>query len=121
MIAGKANDAFHKMLMIRVRKFENDDVTALQLAIRKKFLVPGAGAAENKLIHQQMVADQQSLLHRWRRNLEGLYDKRSSKQGENYGDQKRFQIFGNRGGVAVRVMRARPSCCGLFRHAELIS
>src|SRR6266478_5286491 len=112
MIAGKANDAFHKMLMIRVRKFENDDVTALQLAIRKKFLVPGAGAAENKLIYQKMVADQQSLLHRWRRDLEGLHDKGSSKQGENHGDQKRFQIFGNRG-VATRVVRGRRCCCGL--------
>src|SRR5438067_13899722 len=86
MIAGQTNHALHKMLVIRIGKFENNDVPALQSTIRKKFFVPRAFAAKQELVHQKMVLDYESFLHRWRRNFESLHDTRGAKKGQNQRD-----------------------------------
>ena len=57
MISRQTDDALHVMGMIQVWIFENDDVAALQRTIRQELFVPGAVAAEDKFVDQQMVAD----------------------------------------------------------------
>src|SRR5258707_252151 len=58
------------------------------LPYRQHFFVPGPGAPENKLVHQQVVTDQQRAFHRRRRNLESLYDETSAAQGQNHRHQQ---------------------------------
>src|ERR1700722_14809113 len=57
MISRQTDDAFHVMGMIQVWIFENDDIAALQRTVRQKLFIPGAVAAEDKFVDQQMVAD----------------------------------------------------------------
>src|SRR5437879_5619446 len=44
-IAGQSNNAFNEMLVIVVRIFENDNVAALERAVRQKLFVPRVTAA----------------------------------------------------------------------------
>jgi len=74
-IARQTDDAFDEVLVIREGVLEYNDIAALQLAVGQHFFVPGAGSAENKFVHQQVIADEQRAFHRGRRNLEGLDDK----------------------------------------------
>src|SRR5260370_42220005 len=56
-ITGEDDDPLHEMLVIGVRVLENNDVTALELAVRKYFFVPSSGPPKNKVDHQKLVAD----------------------------------------------------------------
>src|SRR5260370_14785445 len=60
-----------------------DKLAALQFTVGQNFLVPGARSAENELIYQQVVANEQSAFHGSRGDLEGLNDKAGTKQGQN--------------------------------------
>ena len=62
-IAGEANDAFHEMRMILIRKFEDDDVAALQVAVWKKLFVPVAAAAKDEFVDEEMIAYEEGLFH----------------------------------------------------------
>ena len=64
MIPRQADHSFHVMLMFSIRVFENNDVAAFQLTIGQHFFIPSPGPAENKLVHQQVVADEQRAFHR---------------------------------------------------------
>ena len=63
VVAGQADDALHVVGVILIGIFEDDDVAALQRAIRKNFFIPRAVPAENKFVHQQVVANQERALH----------------------------------------------------------
>ena len=55
------------------REFEDDDVAALGIADRQETSVDKRElGAVNELVDQQMIADQQRILHGARRDLEGL-------------------------------------------------
>src|SRR5690348_12959065 len=79
MVSRKTDDSFHEMLVVGIRVLENNNVAALQLTIGQNFFVPSPRSAENELIHEQVVADQQSAFHGSRGNLESLDDKASTK------------------------------------------
>ncbi len=87
-ISRQADDALHEMLVIGIGVLENNDVAAFQLPVRQHFFVPGPGSAENKLVHQQVVADQQRAFHRCRRNLKGLYDETCAEERQNHRHQQ---------------------------------
>jgi hypothetical protein len=55
------------------RIIKNDDVAALYFAIGEK-MAPEAITAEVEFVDQQVVADEQSVLHGLGRNLESLHD-----------------------------------------------
>src|SRR5580692_3287207 len=78
-VAGNSNHALDVMRVILKRKFKNNDVPAADFAIRKKMVVPMSAPAENKFIHEEVIADQKGGLHGLRRNLERLHDKRGAK------------------------------------------
>src|SRR5207237_7702321 len=71
--------------------FENDDVSALDLALRKKG--KARAGRKNKFIDEQMIADRDRILHRAGGNLDGLNDKGHAKQSHDYRDDRRFEIF----------------------------
>ena len=87
-VARQADHALHKVLMFLVREFKDDDVTALEWAVGQNFFVPSAGAAKNKLVDQQMVADQQGAFHGSGGHFEGLRNKSRAKQGQNHGNEE---------------------------------
>src|SRR2546426_762775 len=82
--------------MIRIWKFEHDDVAAFEGAIWKEFLVPSSSAAENKFVNQQVIAYQQRLFHGRRRNLECLHHESGAKKRKDHCNQQRFQVLRNR-------------------------
>src|SRR6516164_10187838 len=96
MVTRKSDDPLHKVLMIGVGIFENDDIATSQRAVWQKLLIPGPRSSENELIYQQMVADQQGPLHRRGRDLKGLHDKAGSEEGKNHRYQERFHVLGKR-------------------------
>ena len=68
-------------------------------------VVPMSAPAENKFIHEEMIADQKRRLHGLRRNLERLHDKRRAEQRQDHRNQKRFDVLAHRGGMRFRAMR----------------
>src|SRR5262245_33412986 len=87
--------------MLLVGKFKDNNVAALQIPIRQYFFVPRTSATENEFVNQQVVADQQRTFHGSGGNLESLHDKRRAEQREDHRNQKRLQIFGESGLLAV--------------------
>src|SRR5579862_4338867 len=73
-VSGNSDDPFNKVLAGMNRVMEHDDVAALHLSVRQE-VTPEAAISEMQFIYQQIIADQQSFLHRLRRNLERLHDK----------------------------------------------
>ena len=49
--------------------------------------------AENEFVHEQVIADEKVVLHRGRRNLEGLNDERRSEQRQDDRNDERFEIL----------------------------
>src|SRR5882724_3725056 len=92
VISRQANDALHEMRMILIGIFEDNDIAAFEIAVRKKLFVPVAAAAEDKFVDQEMIADEKRFLHRRRRNLEGLNNEAGPEKGKNHSNQKRFEI-----------------------------
>src|SRR5271169_6570766 len=88
VVARQSDEAFHKMLMVGIRIFEDDDVAALQWPVWQKLFIPRTGAAKNEFVHQEMIAHEQRALHRGRGNLERLNDKAGAKEGEDDRDQE---------------------------------
>ena len=107
VVAGEADDALHEVRMILIRKFEDDDVAALETAVGKKLVVPLAAAAKDELVDEQVIADEQGAFHGLRRNFEGLNNETGAEEGEDDGDEQRFEIFGERGLIQVYVSRRR--------------
>ena len=93
MVAWQTDDPLHKVLMIGIGIFENNDVAAFQGPVRQKFLVPRARSAENELVYQQMVADQKRAFHGRGRNLECLHHKTGAKQRQNHGNQQLLHVL----------------------------
>ena len=64
VISRQPNHAFHKVWMVLVGIFENDDVPALQRPVRQKLVVPLPPPSEDELVHQQVIAHQKRPFHR---------------------------------------------------------
>ena len=89
-VAGHADDPLHHIhaSRCRVRMQEDHDLAALRVAIGKQRPHPRSLGRKLDAVHEHMVADQQRVLHRTRRNLERLHHKRDDEQS---GDQHRRQ------------------------------
>ena len=107
-IARQSDHAFDEMLGRIQWVAKNNDVSAADLAIGKQ-LAPSSAPAVMDFIHQQVVADQQSLLHGFRGDLEGLRQKGYVKERDDHrqaqplreqqpaGDSRRLSPARNRG------------------------
>src|SRR5204863_456439 len=80
------------------------------------------GWREDELVDQQVIADEQVLLHRSGRNLERLDDERADEEGEDDGDDDRFEVLADRRllevarrhSVSVPIFKtARNASCGI--------
>src|SRR5262252_4805523 len=49
--------------------------------------------AEHEFVYQQVVADEEIVLHRGRRNLECLNNERRTEKRKNYSDDERFEVL----------------------------
>src|SRR2546428_13687369 len=78
-------------LVSGARKLEHDDVAATDFAIREEAPDQPFLEGETEFVDQQVVADQESILHRPRRNLERLDDKRGAKNRQHHSDHQRFE------------------------------
>ena len=56
-------------------------------SIRQQILAHGTGRRIGQFVHQQVVADQQRILHRSSRDDEGLYQRRGAEQQQENGDR----------------------------------
>ena len=102
-VAGQTDDAFDVVRVIFERKFEDDDIAAADGAVRQKFFIPGAATAEDKFVHEYMIADQQGGFHGWRRNFEGLHHESGAEEREEHGDEEQFGEFSEGAAPAEHV------------------
>src|SRR4029078_485703 len=105
-----------------VRVLEHDHVAAPDVSDRQQGPFESARRrAEDELVDQEMVADQQVVLHRSGGNLERLHDPRPHEEREDHGNDDRFGIFPKRGLVECRshyvsvptFNTARNASCGI--------
>src|ERR1022692_391885 len=81
-VSGQGYHSLHEVLRGVYRIMEDDDISAPDLAIGQK-TVPAHAAAVAEFIHQQVIADQQRLLHGFRRDGERLHEKCDHKNGNH--------------------------------------
>src|ERR1700683_2584520 len=99
-ISGQTDHTLYVVRMIVEWKLEDDNIAASNCAVRQELFVPGPVSFEYKLIHQQMISDQQRRLHGLGRNFESLNDEGGSEKRKQNCHQKRLGIFGK--GTAFR-------------------
>src|SRR5262249_60920931 len=93
----QSDDALDQVALGLDRRLEHDDVTASNCADRhQRALQTRRSRREHELVHEQMIADEQVVLHRAGRNLERLQDERPDEEREDYRDEDRFEILANR-------------------------
>ena len=97
-VAGKANGALDVVRVIVEGKFEDDDVTAANVAVGEEFFVGVAATFEDEFIDQEIVADQESFLHGAGGNFKGLDDEGGAEEDDENGDEERFGVFAERAG-----------------------
>src|SRR4029079_9865503 len=73
VIARNTDHTLHEVLRWMHRVTEDDDVAAMDLGVGKN-VSPESAAGVMDLIDEQVIADQQGVLHRFRGDLERLDD-----------------------------------------------
>ena len=68
---------------------KNDNIPALHPPVRHD-RIPEPAAAESQLVHQQVIANQQRVLHGLRGYLERLDDERNDKDRDHHSRQQRL-------------------------------
>src|SRR5215210_1449559 len=97
-----------------LRRAEDDDVAALDTAERQQApLRPGGPGAVDEPVDEEVVADQEGVLHGAARDVEGLDDEGVGEQQEHRGDDQRLEVFAPdrpffRHGAATVLERAPP-------------
>ena len=77
-----------------LRILEHDHVAAANGPERQNRLLDARGArAEDELVDEQMIADQEVVLHRSGRDLERLHDEGADEQRQDDGDDDRFEVL----------------------------
>src|SRR5689334_230776 len=82
-ITGYSYHAFHKMLSGIYGITENDNIPAPHPPVRHD-RVPEPAAAVPQFVYQQVVANQQRVLHGLRRYLKSLHDECNDKDGDHH-------------------------------------
>ena len=108
------------------RLLEHDDVAAAHVAVREKPRERRQPRREGELVDEQVVADEDRLLHRAGRDLVGLDDEGPDEEDEDAGDEQRLVPFARRGvrGRSCRrrsLRRASVVCHSTFRTARKAS
>ena len=87
MVAGNAHGAFHEGLRDIHGVTEDDDVAALDLVVRQQVTRDRTGGRVGKLVHQQVIADQQGIFHGAGRDDESLHQGSGAEQEQDDGDR----------------------------------
>ena len=106
-VARQTDDPLDEISLRVLRILEDEDISAADWAEREKTLERSSPVRrEDELVDEQVVADEDGFLHRGRRHLEGLHEKRPDVEREDHrhaGDLEEIA----RGGVARRPRRLR--------------
>ena len=93
-IAGNTDDALDEILAGIFGKLEDDNVVALRIVDGDDGLFDeGRLDAIDELVDQNVIADQQRVLHGTGRDFESLDHKGADKQGQYHGDDDRLDVF----------------------------
>ena len=96
-LAWQADDALDEVPVRLDGIFEHDDVTASDGADRQnRPFERRRRGTEDELVHQQVIANQQVLLHRSGRDLEGLHDEGADEQRKDHRDDDRLEVLAQR-------------------------
>ena len=69
------------------------------------------GRPEDELVHEQVIADEQVVLHRSGRDLERLHDERADEQREDDGDDDRLEVLAQRRLLEIAVVSPQSLRC----------
>src|SRR5438128_4515778 len=117
MIARESDGTLDVMLGKVLRILEHDHVAVLDGLEWKNRIHHGTACPEDKLVDQQMVADQEIVFHRRRRDLERLHNECGAEERENDSDDQRFEILAGRRFLESRfthkvsTFESRPRAC----------
>ena len=89
-ISRHSHHALHEVFAGMNRIVENDDISAVDRAVGQD-MIQKSTAAIAQLIHQQIIPDQQGVLHGLGGNLKSLDDKRDNKHRDDHSGQQRLQ------------------------------
>src|SRR5581483_654103 len=93
MVTRDPHNSFHKMLRWIYRIVKDNNIAAVYWPVRHD-VIPQAASSVTKFVHQQIIADEQSILHGLRRNLKRL-DNECNYEDRNYNRrQKQLQWAG---------------------------
>src|SRR5579864_8268409 len=86
-VSRHADHALHKVLRWVDWIVEHNDVAAANLPVRNDVIGDSASPV-TQFIDQEVITDQQRVLHRLGRNLERLHDKGNDEDGDHHGSQQ---------------------------------
>src|SRR3984893_1687853 len=89
-VSRHADDALHKVLRGMHGIAKNNNVSPFYLPVRHEE-VPQAASAVAQFVDQEIVPDQQRVLHRFGGNLERLHDESNDKNRDDHRRQQRLQ------------------------------
>jgi hypothetical protein len=113
-VAGQPDDPLDEVAIRLLGVLEDDDVTPADRVDRQQRPFGRAeGRREDELVHQQVIADEQVVLHRAGGDLEGLDDEGADEQRQDDRHADRFEVFARRR-LAVRCHRD----CGVGLHLD---
>ena len=92
LIRNDSSESVSARIFSKTGIFENYNVAAPYFALRQKRNRFAAGR-KDEFVNQQIIADQNRILHRTGRNRYGLQNKRHPENRHNQGHDKRFEIL----------------------------
>src|SRR5271166_3829409 len=90
VVSRHADHALHEVLLRVHRIMKHDDIPAVDLLVRHQMVAPYASPIA-ELVHQQIIPDEQRVLHRFRRNLERLHNESDHEDRNHHRPHQRLQ------------------------------
>src|SRR5450755_286901 len=124
VVARNTHAALHESLANIDRITEHDDVAALDVFVRQKVLGDRAGRGVGQLVHQEVIADEQRILHGACGNHESLDQRGGAEEEQDDGDcpfgDETARLFGPGWGRGGSVLHFRHGDCFLLFHSHLL-
>jgi len=79
-----------------------------------------AGRAEDELVDEEVIADEEVVLHRPRRDLEGLDDPRPHEEREDDRNDDRLEVLAERGFFELSHTQAALKGCAISSRCTLV-
>jgi hypothetical protein len=93
-LSGQADDALDEVASGIFRELEDHHVPARDRLLGQNPVLPGPERGRvDHLVDQQVIADQQVVLHRAGRDLEGLDHERADEEREDDGDDHGLEVL----------------------------